>query len=83
MLEDSKSENNSGAESKQSPDEEGTHPIEERPPSDVERGDLISYPGLRGLGFEAMLRSVLPSKKNLKRAGSRESEPWHKTRADT
>ena len=29
-----------------------------------------------------MLRLVLPSKKNLKRAGSRETKLWHMTRAD-
>ena len=34
------------------------------------------------MGFEAMLRSALPSKMNLKRAGSRETELWHLIRAN-
>ena len=40
MLEDSESENYSGAESEQGSDEEGTHPTEERPPSDDEREEV-------------------------------------------
>ena len=37
-LEDSKSEKYSGAESKQGSDEEGSYPVEERPPSDDNKG---------------------------------------------
>ena len=39
-------------------------------------------PELQGLGFEAMLRLAQPLEKNLKRAGNRETELWHMTRAD-
>ena len=79
-----KSENYSGAESEQGSDEEGTHPKEERLPSDDEKEEeLIPNPGLQGLGFEAILRLALSSKKNLKRADSRETEFWHMTRAGT
>ena len=51
-------------ESKQGSNEEGGHPTEEKPPSDDEREEkLILNPEHQGLGFEAMLRSVLPSKR--------------------
>ena len=82
-LVDSQPEDYSRAESEQGSDEEGSHPAEETVTSDDEiNEELISGPGLQGLGFEAMLRSVLPSKKNLKKAGSREIKLWHTTRAD-
>ena len=54
------------------------------PPSNDERGEeFITYPGLCRFGFKAMLRLALSSKKNTKRAGSRETELWHITKADT
>ena len=44
--------------------------------------ELIPSPEFWGLVFEAMLRSVVTSKKNLKKAWSRETELWNTTRAD-
>ena len=81
-IEDSEPENNSGAQSEQGSDEEDSQPTEERTPADDKRHEeVIPNSGLQGLGFEAMLRSVLPSK-NVKRAGSRETELWHTAMAD-
>ena len=74
VLEDSKGKDYS-VESEQGSDEEGGYPAQEKLPSDDEREEeLIPNPELRDLGFQAMLRSALPSKKNLKKAGSRETE---------
>ena len=61
ILEDSEAEEYSGK-SEQGSNEESGHPTDEKPPSDDEgEGELIPNPELQGLGFKAMLRSVLPS----------------------
>ena len=83
VLEDSKAEDCSGESEQGSYDESG-QPTEEKLPSDDAREEeLIPNPELWGLGFEAMPRLPLPSKKNLKRAGSRKTKLWHMTRAES
>ena len=74
VLEDSDPKDYLG-ESEQGSDEEVGYPTEEKLPSDNEREeDLIPNPKLWSLGCEEMLRSVLPSKRNLKKARRRETE---------
>ena len=72
-LENSMSENYSGVDSKQGTEEEGNHPTQ----------TTLRWWDRGGLGFGAMPRLVLPYKKNLKREGSRDTELWCTTRADT
>ena len=52
--------------------------------SSVDKGmeDLIFNTELQGLGIKAMLRSALPSEKNVKKARIRETKLWHTTRAE-
>ena len=69
---------------KQGSDKESSYHAEDLPSSEGERNDeeLITNHWLSGLGFEALLRSGLPLKKNLKNTGSREIEIWYTTRAE-
>ena len=70
-------------ESEQDSDDEGGHLTEGKLPTDDEREEEpILNPEPQGLGFRAMLRSAVPSKKNLKKAGNRETELWHTMIAD-
>ena len=82
-LEDSEAEDYSG-ESEQGSNEEDGHPTDEKLPCNDEREEeLIPNPELQGLSFEAMLRSVLLTKHNVKKARRRETELRHTTRVDT
>ena len=49
---------------------------------ELEEKDLILNLSLCGLGFEAMLRSAISSKKKVKKAGSQKTELWCTTRID-
>ena len=49
---------------------------------ELEEEDIIPNPSLCGLGFETMLRSVLPSENSIKNVGSIETELKYTARPD-
>ena len=71
-----------GAKSEEGSDEKGSVPTKNWPPLEDEKDDkeLIANQGLWLLGFKVMLRSALPCKKNMKKAGNIETEIWHMTK---
>ena len=58
------------------------HSDDQASDEELEEEDFIPKPSLCSLGFEAMLRSVLPFKKSIPKAGRWDTKLWYIIRAD-